>query len=342
MPQPSAYLMFPDEDGIYNYCPSPVMVNDTTMYAFYCANTWPEIVIDDIYARKGVLKDGRWIFGEKFRVLEPDRTGWDCIHVCDPDVIRGEFRYRGETYYWMMVYLGCDIHYCYHNQIGLAFAKEIEGPYEKYDENPIVKYEETFHWGAGQASVVSLDGKGRFRMLYSLTVHEYERHYQNCRTFWRDFDLSDADHPVIGEEVAMHTGGIINQGGLGEVAVFNPTIAWDRENDLYYLSREGTPFDKTRTPDFISLYSQISVIHRAELEKNEGGWKPVYDFDLKDTGYERNHNAGIVKDSYGWLRNPNVLPMAITVSELKDRGFLWTYRIHYQELKLPVKYPSGE
>jgi len=334
MKQPPAYLMFDDGDGLYNYCPSPVRVDETTMYVFYCANTIPGIVIDDIYARKGTLTDGRWTFGEKFRVLQPDRLGWDCIHVCDPDVIRGEFRYRGETYSWMMVYLGCDIHHCYHNQIGVAFAKEIEGPYVKYDLNPIVGYDELFHWGAGQACVLSLDGKGKFRMLYSQTVHEYERRYLGTRTFWRDFDLSDADRPAVGEEVAMHEGGIVNRGGSGEVAVFNPTIAWDRERDLYYLSREGTPFDRTRSPDFIAPYTQVCVISRSDFEKNEGGWKTVRDFGPEDTGFERNHNAGIVKDAYGRLPDPNVLPVAITVSELKDQDFLWTYRIYCRELAL--------
>jgi len=334
MHQPPAYLMFGDDDGIYNYCPSPVRVDETTMYAFYCANTLPGIVIDDIYARKGVLEDGRWTFGEKFRVLQPDRLGWDCIHVCDPDVIRGEFRCRGETYSWMMAYLGCDIHHCYHNQIGIAFAKNIEGPYVKYDLNPIVGYDETFHWGAGQACLLSLDGKGKFRMLYSQTVHEYERRRLDTRTFWRDFDLSDADRPVVGEEVAMHEGGIVNRDGLGEAAVFNPTIAWDRTNDLYYLSREGTPFDRTHMPDFIAPYTQVSVISRADFERNEGGWTTVRDFGPEDTGFERNHNAGIVKDAYGALCDPGVLPIALTVSELKERDFLWTYRIYYRELVL--------
>ncbi len=331
-----AYRLFDDADGIYNYCPSPVLMDETTMYIFYCANAWPGLVIDDIYARRGKLENGRWTFEDRFRVLQPDRLGWDCIHVCDPDVIKGEFRYRGETYSWLMVYLGCDIHHCYHNQVGIAFAKEIDGPYIKYDRNPIVRYDELFHWGAGQASVVSLDGKGKFRMLYSQTVHEYERRLQGCRTFWRDFDLSDAERPIVGEEVAMHVGGMDNRDGEGEVAAFNPTIVWDRNNDLYYLTREGTPFDKTRSPDFIAPYTQVSVISRSDFEKNEGGWQTVYNVDGKDTGYERNHNAGLVKDAYGWLARQGVLPVATTISELTDRDFLWTYRIYYQELALPT------
>ncbi|TLS50910.1 hypothetical protein FE782_17845 [Paenibacillus antri] len=330
-----AYNLFGDDDGIYNYCPSPVRVDDTTSYVFYCANTVPGLVIDDIYARKGTLAGGRWTFGEKFRALEPSRLDWDCIHVCDPDVIKGEFRYRGETYSWMMVYLGCDIHYCYHNQVGVAFAKDIAGPYVKYDANPVVAYDETFHWGAGQASVVSLDGKGRFRMLYSQTVHEYEKHSLRGRVFWRDFDFGDADAPVVGEEVAMHEGGITDRGGAptdGEPVFNNPTIVWDRETDTYYLTREGTPFDRVRTPGFIASYTQVCAISRADFERNEGGWRTVYEFGAEDTGFERNHNGGVFKDAYGWLYTPGVLPVAVTVSELKEQDFLWTYRLYYKEL----------
>jgi hypothetical protein len=334
MTDKNVYRMFEDSDGIFNYCPAPVRVDDSTLYVFYCSNTWPGLVIDNVFCRKGTLVDNRWVFDDKFRVLAPDRLGWDCIHTCDPDIIKGEFRYKGETYPWMMVYLGCDIHYCYHNQIGIAFAKDIAGPYIKYDQNPIVSYDEIFHWGAGQASVISLDGKGKFRMLYTQTVHEYQTHYQRGRTFWRDIDLSDADHPVIGEEVAMHEGGIENRGGQGDVAVINPTLVWDRSHDLYYLTREGTPFDRERTPTFIAPYTPVSVISREDFERNEGGWRTVYNIDEKDTGFYRNHNAGVFKDAYGWLYTDGVLPVAVTVSELKDRDFLWTYRIYYKEITL--------
>lgn len=369
------YELFPDGDGMYNYCPSPVLTDGESMTVFFCANTLPGLVIDDIYARKGRLENGCWHFGERFRVLEPSRLGWDCIHVCDPDVIKGDFRYKGERYEWLMVYLGCDIHYCYHNQIGIAFAKDIEGPYVKYNGNPIVGYDETFHWGAGQASLLSLDGGGKFRMVYSQTVHDYARHIQETHTFWRDFDLSDADRPVIGEEVLLHGGGLSNRDGEGNVPVCNPAIVWDRERDLYYMTREGTPFDRTASPDFIAPYTGISVISREDFERNEGGWMTVYNVDEKDTGFSRNHNAGLPKDAYGWYMRPGGggteakaegrdsadaqereaeqgsecgsggysefratavddirLPVIVTVSELAESDFLWTYRLHYKEV----------
>jgi hypothetical protein len=237
-------------------------------------------------------------------------------------------------YNWMMVYLGCDIHYCYHNQIGVAFSKHIEGPYVKYDLNPIVEYSELFHWGAGQPCVISLDSKGSFRLLYTRTVHEYARRHLKSRTFWRDIDLSDANQPVIGEEVALHEGGITNRGLEGECAVFNPSIVWDRKRDIYFLSREGTPFERESMPNFISSYSQVSVISRKDFETNEGGWKTLYNIDEKDTGYFRNHNAGVFKDAYGWLVAEDVLPVAVTVSNLNNKDFLWSYRIYYKEIEL--------
>lgn len=60
----------------------------------------------------------------------------------------------------------------------------------------------------------------------------------------------------------------------------------------------------------------------------------IYIVDEKDTGYKRNHNSGLVKDSYGWLVDKEKLPIITTVSELNRDDFLWTYRLHYLEIDL--------
>ncbi|WMT39447.1 hypothetical protein RE628_18715 [Paenibacillus sp. D2_2] len=189
--------------------------------------------------------------------------------------------------------------------------------------------------GAGQASLLSLDGKGKVRMIYTQTVHDYVRQTRKSRTFWRDMDLSEADVPLIGEAVLMHTGGILNRTVKEKTApVFNPSIVWDRKHDLYYMTREGTPFDHTRMPDFIAPYTGVSVISRQDFERNEGGWATIYNVDERDTGFYRNHNAGLIKDAYGWHCHGDCLPIIVTVSELKDQNFLWTYRLHYTEIQL--------
>lgn len=272
-----AYKLFDDIYGVYNYCPSPVCTDKETMHIFYCANSWPEVIIDDIHARKGKLTNGKWTFEEKTCALSPSRTDWDCIHVCDPDVIKGEFNWNGEMYNWMMVYLGCDIHFCFHNQIGIAFAKDINGPFVKYDKNPIIEYSEIYRWGVGQASIVSMDKKGKARMIYSRTVYNYETNKSFDTAFWRDIDLTDANNPVIGEETMVNTKGVPNL--LGEkqgVPIYNPAMVWDKANDIYYVSTAATPFDREDVPDFIIPKTIILSITRTDFEKNEGGWKDIY------------------------------------------------------------------
>lgn len=108
------------------------------------------------------------------------------------------------------------------------------------------------------------------------------------------------------------------------------------------MTREGTPFDRGQMPDFIAPYTSIAVISREDFERNEGGWRTVYSFDEMDTGFYRNHNAGLVKDAYGWHiqdathgRSGSTevrLPVIATVSALQVAGFLWTYRLHYKEI----------
>lgn len=320
--------LFPDRYGVYNYCPSPVMISEQEMYIFFCANSIPGLVIDDIYARHGMLKNGSWQFEEPFVALTPSRLGWDCIHVCDPEVVKGNFAYKGEHYSWVMLYLGCDIHFCYHNQIGVAVAKEIGGPYIKCDCNPLVGYDEMFHWGVGQAAAVSLDQKGLLRVIYSKTIHEYSTKKLGNATFWRDIDLADLEHPVFGEEVMVCTDGIVNLDGSTDTVMVNPTFGWDRASDRYFLTREGTPFEQEDVPNFIAPYTQVLSIVRADFECNQGGWQLVKNITAEDTGYRRNHNAGLFKDSYGYLPVGKPLVVGTTVSELHRPDFLWTYRIH--------------
>lgn len=44
------------------------------------------------------------------------------------------------------------------------------------------------------------------------------------------------------------------------------------------------------------------------------------------TGYARNHNAGLVKDEYGWIPSSDSLEVCVTASTAGS-GFGYTYRI---------------
>ena len=157
-------LFSEDRNGIYNYCPSVVQTDSRTRYVFYCSNKDPYNIIDYVYFRKGVKKGDNWIWGEKQLALAPSESGWDKQHVCDPDLVKGDFRYQGEKYNYVMFYLGVDVKTCKHNQIGMAFARNIEGPWVKWRENPVVAYDDYEFWGTGQPSAVSLEGTAGLRL----------------------------------------------------------------------------------------------------------------------------------------------------------------------------------
>lgn len=97
-------LMFDEAEfaQLYNYCPS-ILVEGDNAYVWYCSNVTPGIGGDDHIAfRKGVNVNGSWCWGEKQIVAGPTEGTYYSGNICDPDVIRGEFAYKGETYHYLM------------------------------------------------------------------------------------------------------------------------------------------------------------------------------------------------------------------------------------------------
>ena len=129
---------------------------------------------------------------EGTQIIEPSADGWDNCHICDPDVREFRTKWKGETYDWIMTYLGVDQWDCNHNQIGLAVSKCIEGPYIKYDGNPIVPYEGRDKWGTGQSTSIVLND--------STIVLYYHSTTENGPYARREIVLNDLDNIRLGEE----------------------------------------------------------------------------------------------------------------------------------------------
>ena len=133
--------------GYYNYAPSVIEDEYGIRYAYMCQNRVPFEIVDYIYLYKGIPTRDGYVWQPGTEVLGPSVDGWDNCHVCDPDVREFKTRWKGKTYNWIMTYLGVDQWDCNHNQIGLAVSESIEGPWIKYDGNPIVPYEARNMWG---------------------------------------------------------------------------------------------------------------------------------------------------------------------------------------------------
>ncbi len=335
-------------EGIYNYCPA-AFEEDGVRHVYYCTNTRARDVTDSIGYRRAVLEGGAWRYSDESIVLEHTKhwVGWDTVHTCDPDVIKGAFRYRGEDYAYLMAYLGCTTTNNQNNEIGLAVAKAPEGPFVKIDTaNPIVSFtrdtstkerDQMFQWGVGQAALISIDKAGQVMLLYT--------HGGTDGTYLilERWDFSDLDNPQpLGEDWRT---AVSNRGVLGRdqkaASLNNADAVYDPGTGSFYLVADGWPcyiagIDEPGEPTFINATVRVLRFSPGCPEDalpaftfTSGEWETVRWITPEDSGYPRNHNPGLVHDPYGWVLSADSLDVLYSVSEVKQpSNSLWTYRIH--------------
>lgn len=339
-------LFEPELGHIYNYCPS-IFVEDGVTHIYYCTNTSPNIVTDSIgyrYSLDGVTYSDETIVLQTAR----DQSAWDSAHTCDPDVIKGEFHWNGETYSYLMAYLGCDTRDNEGNEVGLAVAKEPGGPFIKLDHlNPFVAFERdvsnksrrnAFQWGVGTPSLVSMDKKGQVMLIYSR--NDLTGQKSTCQKW----DLSDLNNPqpIGGEnwELDITRNGSLWR-NLKTINVGNADMVYDPVSGCLYTT-SGDPYiegvDVPGEPTFVSAYTRVlkftqqcmsDEMENFFLPDGTAKWQLLTRIGPDDSGYPRNHNAGLMGDAYGWMAEQGVLQVFYTVSEVgRPNKSLWTYRIH--------------
>ena len=326
---PSSYnLQFSNSKiGIYNYCPSIMQVSEDTRYIYYCTNQRSYNVTDYIGCRKATLgADGNWTWGEETLVLSPTSGTWDSRHVCDPSVVKGEFNYGGETYSYLMAYLGCDTSNSQENEIGLAVAKSPEGPFVKVGNAPFIAYERDmtidqnlFQWGAGQPSLINMDKKGDMMVFYTLGDPKA------TRTIVERWDLTNLDAPVRKSSQKLSATGLENLNG-GKDIMNNADFVYDAEAQRFYASSDCHP-NPTDAPDFISSHFRVTYFEQT-ANYSAFTWKTLTVVGPEETGFARNHNTGILRDAYGHLANGYItVYYTVSVTGGQDQS-LYSYKIY--------------
>ncbi len=347
-------LFSPTKEAIYNYCPSGFM-EDGIEHIYYCTNVDPYKIVDYIGYRTSA--DGIH-YSEESIVLENGRAwnAWDTVHVCDPDVIKGVFMLDGVEYNYLMIYLGCDTGNNQGNQIGLAVALKPEGPFVKLENlNPFVAFErdfsqeaywDIFQWGVGQASLVSMDKAGKVMLIY--TRGDLSGTYLVCEKW----DLHDLNNPVpIGGEgwkTKITNLGVVGR-DLKPATLLNADFVYDEATGTLYMVADGAPcyipgVDEPGEPTFISSNLRILTFSQSQspdtMEVFFAGtenakWRTLATIGAKETGYPRNHNAGLLSDPYGWLPDSDMLHVLYSTSLTNEpSNSLWTYRIHKYDVPL--------
>lgn len=286
-------------DGIYSYAPSTVSLG-SERYMWTCHNHDPFVVRDDIVMTK--WQDGQQV--EDRSVLTHSFFGWDSFHICDPSVIRSEIVFNKSTYHWVMFFLGNDVDRSARNQIGVALAQSIEGPWEKLPQ-PVLTYKEDSGWGVGQPSALPLDGKGKFLVVYS-----------GAGLHVATVDLSDLNHITVSHPVAVTTKGLENLARFnpaGIAAISNIDIAYGPDRRRIYAVADVNTGNKPY-PAFITSRLAVLSIDARKLAHGGGMWRVEATIGPELTGFPRNHNAGLVRDAVGNLAGNGRLSVVFTCS----------------------------
>ncbi len=188
--------------NFYRYAPSGIQYSGNEKVFYWCGNRQNGVVRDHIITR--VWRTGIWkaesialcpgeLTGADCQIGTDQRyTRWDGEHVCDPEVIAGNYMMDGIAYKYAMLYMGavkkkqplackssehcnapyyCDSGECVLDQggVGVAFSNSpITGPWVKYPQ-PLIPYDtskgDTF-WGVGQPSGTAVIN-GMILMFYT-------------------------------------------------------------------------------------------------------------------------------------------------------------------------------
>ena len=327
----------------YAYCPSVVDNGDGTTHVFFCG-TRSNVMVDNIYHIQE-LSDGTET--EEKSVLQPS-LDWDSRHDCDPSVIEGEFRMGGVSYKYALFFLSNQMEH-YYNEIGVAFSNDLAAdswvkyPYQivkkTWDESGDQYWSDTDKsWGVGQPSAVSLDKKGRVLLTYT------KGDKAGTGLMWRELDMSDMDNLVVGPANTVVNNGLLQKDNLTQDYGTNADFAVNLEEDRIVMARPVHPHD-SEYPSYVASKLEILWMPFSRFMQNEGKWTVMYRIEGKDTGYPRNHNVAIMRDSFGHIKNWETPVVYFTTSKIAPevspeygKHAEWTYNIFKTQLKREYVY----
>jgi hypothetical protein len=295
----------------YSYAPS-VIVDGTTEHIWTCHNDVSGDIRDHIYYTRrvgGVMQESRSVLGPA-----PDGR-WDDWHICDPSVVRSDVSYGGVSYAYVMFYLGNDRACSCNNQIGVAFAQNVGGPWVRAPD-PVVGWSDAGQWGVGQPSATSVNGSGRFLLFYT------QGDASGTRAVRRDVNVATSPFS-IGPPLQLTNTGLTGSTGGGDY-LNNFDVAYDPSRDRFYAVREQHPYP-TADPAYIGESLQIVSLPGSNVWNGGGTWTVEGQITPGTTGFARNHNGGLKRNAYGGLLNAGQLGVVFTDSCQNCGMSLWSY-----------------
>lgn len=329
----------------YSYCPSALEQKDGTVHLFFCGNPENLIMVDNIFHIK-INPDGSQTTPKS--ILQPGIPGsWDDHHTCDPSVIEGRFTWNNATYKYALFYLS-NMYGVYYNEIGVAFSNDLNADnWVKYPKQIVKKTWSTEgdqeiggngkSWGVGQPSVVSLDGKGKLLLTYTIGD------IGGTRIAWSEADFSNMDNYTITTPQTIVQTGLKAIDNQSRDYTCNSEFAINKDADKIVMIRPVQPMPNTY-PNYLNSSLEIDYMNLSDFMNQRGYWMPIYRITPDDTGYPRNHNATLLRDNFGSLENWKEPAFYFTVSkaapDVQPSGTNhaeWTYHIWKSKVIMKTK-----
>lgn len=274
----------------YDYAPS-VIRSGTTEQIWWCApgaapNGHPG---DTILYRTRNTSTGA--FGPTYRVLTATGTSsWDGNHVCDPEVVRGQFVRPddGRTYLYAMYYTANrrQTGTCPNgtpkdsteNSISIAYSNNGIN-WVTTSRNPVIGFAgPSCSYGVGQASAYNRTGRDDLDVFHTDTrsgTGMYYRSTSNGRTF---------------------TSGVrVSTSGLSSSNFSGAAFAYDQRTANYVMAVGEPP----RSGNPVSSIIGVRRMVRSTLISGRGTWTAITGIGPANTGYPLNFQAGFSRDVFG-------------------------------------------
>lgn len=331
-------------DYFYNYCATG-FEEDGVRHIYYCANK-DHSNITDYIAHRSATKDtnGKWVYGDIEYVLAPTADTWDSRHTCDPTIVKGKFKYNNVEYKYMLGYLGCVTSDNSDNEFGIAVSNSPSGPFVKIGNKALISYTHVAeygnaNWGYGQGSLVSVDNEGQVLIFYTVgsgsTYEMVER-----------WDLSNLNNPVKLNSRRVTTRGIKNLNGGSDI-INNADYSYDAKLGRFYMIKDDhpTPVGNPSVAQSVTLYyleenTQAEGYYPGYTLFNGTGdsWVEVGQITESNSGFNRNHNAGLIKDPYGHTLLSSSIPVVYTAAKEVGSNNIWaclsTYRVYQHTFEI--------
>ncbi len=318
-PERGTGALFNETEGFLSQDAS-LFEDNGVRYVTYVSNDTKDNLDTAFYVRKGVKTDGKWVYGDRTKVLTPSASGWD-KRIAAPSVVKGEFKYKTTTYSYLMAYQGNDNNSNNdNNNIGFAVSNDMMSGWTKVGESASLTYDSDVFgdtiYGMGSPELVSLNKKGSVLLFYTwgeatLTATTVVKLDVN--------DLTTFKNPESKFQVAVK--GLVD-GGSAEPIFANAGFALSKDGTSLLTARDVYPLSGNKPGHSTTI--EVASADKSILDDITKSWtslKKITGTDTMDSsdddsfGWDELYAASFVTDGYGYQLENGVYEVVYSSSD---------------------------